>query len=143
MVWPQVCKMLRQAVISLSKLLILSSCMFIALASLGCAGSKKARQIEMAAVNRIISSGNIGKCSSEGIELENGFWAGKVQPWVGQTNPLETKRLLGEKHQHDISDKHECSVLFQDSLQWKKTALTCLCGIHTTETKQVCNKPGI
>jgi hypothetical protein len=36
---------------------------------------------------------------------------------IPQKSPLETKRLLEEKHQHDICDKHECTTLFQDSLQ--------------------------
>jgi len=74
----------------------------------------------MAAVNRTISSGDIGICSSEGIELENGFWAGKGAN-LGRDKKVHLKQNgYLEKTSHDICDKHECSRLFQDSLQWKE-----------------------
>ena len=57
------------------------------------------------------------KLNPNGQNFEKTQFRVGVDRQGGTKSPLETKRLLEEKHQHDICETHECTTLFQDSLQ--------------------------
>ena len=67
----------------------------------------------------------------------------RCKPWAGQKSPLETKRLLGKNITWHLWQTWMLQIVSRFTAVERKTALTCLHGIHTLKQKQFRNIPGI